>query len=110
MITLIFVAAGAVLNPAAMAPGKQRILCLHGKGELGAPFLETFSALRQAAGPTVEWDAIDAPHVIGGGRAWWMLPAGERSFTAESYEGDEASLAVIDAAWREGDYDVRCCF
>jgi predicted esterase len=83
----------------------QRILCLHGKGELGSSFLATFSALREATSSTAEWQAIDAPHPISGGRAWWLLAPGERSFTAISYIGDDVSLAAIDEAWREGSFD-----
>lgn len=39
------------------------------------------------------------------GRAWWLLPPGERSYSAKAYEGLDVSLAAIDEAWRSGAYD-----
>ena len=43
----------------------KKILCLHGKGELGAEFFTRIGSLRKAAGPGFEWEALDAPHAIG---------------------------------------------
>ena len=99
---LVLSASSASMAGAAV---KRRILCLHGKGEFGASFLTTFAELRQACGPAFEWEAMDAPHEVSGGRAWWLLPPGERSFTAEAYEGDELSLEAIDAKWHQGSFD-----
>jgi len=95
----------SLVSLTAMVGTPQRILCLHGKGELGSAFLDTFSALREATSSAAEWQAIDAPHAISGGRAWWLLAPGERSFTAESYIGDDVSIAAIDTAWKDGSFD-----
>ena len=86
-----------------------KILCLHGKGGCSESFRPTLEPLMDALGPAVEWDFLDAPHMLGedpsSGRAWWLLPPGARSFTAPTYEGDDVSLEAISAAWREHQYD-----
>ena len=85
-----------------------KILCLHGKGGCSSSFRPSLAPLVDALGPSVVFDIVDAPHELGPStsRAWWLLPPGERRFTAPTYEGDEVAIEAISAAWRErGPYD-----
>lgn len=63
--------------------------------------------LQELLGENWKLDCPDAPHEIGGGdRAWWINPPGERSYTAPSYEGDDESIALVEAAWASTEYDA----
>lgn len=43
-------------------------------------------------------------HAFTGEGTWWTYPAGERSFTASSYEGAEESIDAVEKAIVEGDF------
>jgi len=79
----------------------RRVLCLHGSGGTAASFLERLAPLRSALGDEWELGALDAP---GGSGRWWTYPAGERSFTAASYEGAEASISAVERELSTGGY------
>jgi predicted esterase len=93
-----------------------RILALHGKGGTGASFERSLEPLVAALNDTCtaicfDWDFPTAPYSLGpdesAGRAWWELPAGERSFTASKYIGYDKSAERIEDKLRLGDgYDV----
>lgn len=85
-----------------------KILCLHGKGGCADSFRPALAPLTEALGAAVELDYLDAPHSLGAptSRAWWLLPPGERSFTAPAYEGDDDAFRAVADAWAErGPYD-----
>ena len=95
-------------QPMVQATTALKILCLHGKNGCSSSFRPALAPLADALGPSVVFDFMDAPHELGSAtdRAWWLLPPGERSFTAPAYEGDEDAIEAISAAWRErGPYD-----
>ena len=99
-------------------PARFRILALHGKGGTGASFERSLEPLVAALNDglsshdiIVDWDFPTAPYSLGtdesAGRAWWELPAGERSFTASEYIGYEESASLIEEKLCSGDgYDV----
>ena len=99
-------------------PSRFRILALHGKGGTGASFERSLEPLVAALNDglsshdiIVDWDFPTAPYSLGtdesAGRAWWELPAGERSFTASEYIGYEKSASLIEEKLCSGDgYDV----
>ena len=98
---------------AAAAPRKA--LLLHGSsGSAGAfvsrgaaPFIYACKGRYRDGGPDAwEFEALDAD-IVGGARsagcgAWWTYPAGQRSFTADSYEGDLESICAVEAALEAG--------
>lgn len=86
---------------ASPAMSSRRVLCLHGSGGSARTFVESLHPLRDAASQSAwEFDAIDAPL---NGR-WWTYPAGQRSFTADSYEGAENSIAAVEDELKTGRY------
>ena len=99
-------------------PCRLRILALHGKGGTGPSFERSLEPLVAALNDElssheifVDCDFPTAPYSLGtdesAGRAWWELPAGERSFTASEYIGYEESASFIEGKLRSGDgYDV----
>ena len=62
-------------------------------------FLARLAHLQE--GTALSFHAIDAPS---GRRTWWTYSAGERSFTASSYEGAEQSIAAVEAELESGGY------
>lgn len=75
------------------------LLCLHGSGGSALEFsvLSAWAAKNQ-------WklDAIDAPSGTG---KWWTYPPGQRSFTASSYSGADASIEAVETALIAGKHD-----
>lgn len=95
LITKLLVLA-AIMRPAA----GRRVLCLHGSGGSASTFLSGGLAPLRSASPEWEFVAIDA---LSNGR-WWTYPAGQRSFTADSYDGAEASIAAVESELATGNY------
>ena len=98
-------------------PARLRILALHGKGGTGASFERSLEPLVAALNDGlashdvfVDWDFPTAPYSLGtdesAGRAWWELPAGERSFTASEYIGYEKSASLIEEKLLGDGYDL----
>lgn len=84
----------------------RRILCLQGKGGTGADFYAQIEPLREAVGPSWQWEVVDAPIELSSQDfAWWITPPGERSYTAARYERIGTSLALVERAWASGSYD-----
>ena len=90
------------------------VLCLHGRGGSASTFLARgLEPLRSATAASygvpgrerraVGWnyDAIDALDASGG---WWTYPKGQRSYSADSYTGAEASIAAVEAELATGKY------
>ena len=90
------------------------VLCLHGRGGSASAFLARgLEPLRSATAASygvpgrerraVGWnyDAIDALDASGG---WWTYPKGQRSYSADSYTGAEASIAAVEAELATGKY------
>lgn len=100
----------AAAATAALAP--RRVLCLQGKGGNGASMLSRLHMLRSTLGDGWLFECLDAPHEISssGDCAWWINPPGERSYTASSYEGDDVSIAQVEAAWSAKEYDALLGF
>ena len=79
-----------------------RVLALHGSEGTGDGFNKYLDTLRTALATndvTLEVTALDAPFPKGNGFAWWTMPPGVRSFTAEAYEGFETSASRVCQAW-----------
>lgn len=91
MVPLLVVARCA----SALAP-RRRILVLHGKGGSAATQRVRFREIEVAL-PEYDFCYAEAPHAADGGRAWWTLPPGVRSFQAEAYGGVASSLACVNA-------------
>ena len=73
-----------------------RVLALHGSGETGDRFLHRLDVLKMAAADEnvhLDITTIDAPFPKADGFAWWEMPPGVRSFTAERYAGLEESIS-----------------
>ncbi len=82
------------------AARKKKMIALHGKGGDATSFSRYLRPLVDATGHEWAWSFLDGPHDLeGGGRAWWKLPPGVRTFEAASLEGIEDSLALLDSAW-----------
>lgn len=94
--SLIF---GSMTMAAALTKG-YKIVVLHGKGNTGATYQERLAPLINAAQfQQCEFVFPTAPYQMGkevDQYEWWRLPRGERSFTATSYEGAEASIDMIE--------------
>mmetsp|Transcript_21966 Transcript_21966/g.54736 ORF Transcript_21966/g.54736 Transcript_21966/m.54736 type:complete len:160 (-) Transcript_21966:439-918(-) len=101
-------AVGLVLMAAAAsAIHPRRLLCLQGKGGDGQQMLARLSALQALLGDGWQLDCPDAPHQIGAsGRAWWINPPGERSYTAPAFEGDADSIALVESMWAAKSYSA----
>ena len=91
-----------------LAVETRRILCLHGSGSSGAEFHAAMGTLRQAL-PSWTFEFADAPHSLRGnlGKTWWLLPPGERSFTAHAYDAAsvDATMQLLADVWRERPFD-----
>lgn len=89
-----------------------KILCLHGKGgcsELFSRKLLPLSKRLELLESPVVFSFLDAPYVLHGNetsRAWWLLPEGIRSFDAESYDGSEESIRIIENCVQEECVDI----
>ena len=85
-----------------------RILCLNGKGGNGEQFInKSLQPLRSMIDKrckdnniSFHWEAITAPYQISsptneeeddGGYAWWTMPPGVRSYSANEYIGFDTS-------------------
>jgi len=72
--------------------------------------------MRSRIQPMIDWlgakahfQFMDAPHLIAEQpetAQWWILPSGERSFTASRYEGAEESIAAVEKALEENKINV----
>jgi len=78
---------------------KLRILALHPKCSWAERFVQTLGQLKLPA-HHFEFIEADAPFLLQedgrGGRQWWKLPPNERSYTTESYEGDEEAIKICE--------------
>lgn len=74
------------------------LLLLHGSGGSAAEFTRRFGA---SLSPPWHLEAIDAPAGTG---KWWTYPAGQRSFTATSYDGAEESIAAVESELARGNH------
>ena len=79
----------------------RRILCLHGRGGNAKAFIAHGMAPLLARASAWEFEAIDA---CGPNGAWWTYPAGQRSYSAESYSGADDSIAAVEATLATGKY------
>ena len=77
----------------------KKMVALHGKGGDAASFARYLAPLVEATSDSWEWEFLDGPHDADGGRAWWNLPPGVRTFEASELDGIDASTALLDAAW-----------
>ena len=77
----------------------KKMVALHGKGGDAASFARYLAPLVEATSDSWEWEFLDGPHDADGGRAWWNLPPGVRTFEASELDGIDASMALLDAAW-----------
>ena len=79
------------------------MIALHGKGGDGPSFERYMQPLVEATSHEWDWIFLTGPHDDGSsggqGRAWWKLPPGVRTFEAESLEGVEDSLAMVEEEW-----------
>uniref|UniRef100_A0A7S1QIV8 Serine hydrolase domain-containing protein n=1 Tax=Alexandrium catenella TaxID=2925 RepID=A0A7S1QIV8_ALECA len=97
----VLAAACLAMETAAVAP-RPRLLCFPGKAETGAGFAQRVERL----GSVADLVCVDAPHPLGEGFAWWLLPPGERSFTTPVFEGWDETVAYVRKAWVEkGPFD-----
>jgi predicted esterase len=84
-----------------------KIVVLHGKGNTGETYRNRLAPLINAPQfQQCEFVFPTAPYQMGDKvdqYEWWRLPPGERSFTATSYEGAEASIDMIE---KLGDVDA----
>jgi predicted esterase len=64
------------------------------------------TALTESNSIDLELTAIQAPAPKGDGYAWWSMPDGVRSFTAERYDGFEESASAVLKAMQECDFDL----
>ena len=84
--------------------GVVRILCLHGKGSSSELMRSRMQPMIDWLGAKAEIQFMHAPHRITENpelAQWWILPAGERSFTASRYEGAEESISAVEKAIEE---------
>ena len=77
----------------------KKMVALHGKGGDAASFARYLAPLVEVTSDSWEWEFLDGPHDADGGRAWWNLPPGVRTFEASELDGIDASTALLDAAW-----------
>jgi len=82
-----------------------KVLCLHGRGDSASHFIGQIAHIREAV--SGEFHAIQAP--LPGG-AWWTYPKGERSYSASSFSGAEASVSMVEQALVEGKFDCLLGF
>jgi hypothetical protein len=79
---------------------KRKMIALHGKGGTAASLEKYMAPLVAATSETWDWTFVDGPHELhSGGRAWWTLPPNTRTFEAESLDGADDSLAMLDHLW-----------
>jgi predicted esterase len=88
-----------------------RVLALHGSEETAEEFpsrLEPLKELLQQEpyGVKLEITAVQAPFAKGDGFAWWTMPAGIRSYTADKYEGFETSASKVLDVWNSQQFDL----
>jgi predicted esterase len=92
-----------------------RVLALHGSGGTGESIertLQRWNELLQQdksrlgeSNVTLQISTVDGHEPKEEGFAWWYLPSGERSSTAESYSGFEISRATVLDALSSADRD-----
>ena len=86
-----------------------KVLALHGSEGNGEEFIKRLGTLQKdAAAKSMELDitSIDGPFPKGNGFAWWNMPPGKRSYTAEEYEGFEASTSKVLSVWESNSFDI----
>jgi len=93
------------------SPRVVKVLALHGSEGTGPEFVERMNplveALRSQQNVELQLTAITAPFGKGQGFAWWTMPQGVRSFTAQEFEGFETSASlVIETVEKEGPFDL----
>ena len=76
---------------------RRRMLALHGKGGNAASFERALRPLVDATRDAWEWTFIDGtvPEPNPGGRGWWTLRPGERTYSATELPGVEESKALV---------------
>jgi len=83
----------------ALTPPTVRILALHGKGGSADTFRSAISPLLESLDNLKEWDfEVDFESAPYEGGQWWYLKDGQRSFTADTYDGFEKSCALVEHA------------
>mmetsp|Transcript_28235 Transcript_28235/g.90331 ORF Transcript_28235/g.90331 Transcript_28235/m.90331 type:complete len:258 (-) Transcript_28235:28-801(-) len=101
---------GTLLLAAMASPAAPlKVLSLHGKGgNTGSFFMTMAPVLERLQGEGVEFHLQQAPHPMTdlGAYQWWLLRAGERSFTATEYGGFDKTMQDIRACSDEvGPFD-----
>lgn len=84
---------------------KKRMLCLHGKGGNAASFARGLAPLVDATSNSWDWHFADGtqPEPNPGGRGWWTLQPGQRTYNAASLPGLDISMKrVIEAGPWDG--------
>ena len=78
-------------------PNARRMLALHGKGGNAASFERALRPLVDATRDTWEWIFLDGTvsELNPGGRGWWTLRPGERSYSATELPGVEESKELV---------------
>lgn len=73
------------------------MLALHGKGGNAASFERALRPLVDATRDAWEWTFLDGtvPEPNPGGRGWWTLRPGERTYSATELPGVEESKALV---------------
>ena len=83
-----------------------RVLALHGSEGTAEEFPTRLQPLVDAFNENhdIQMDitCIEGPFSKGQGYAWWTMPPGVRSFTANEYEGFELSSNQVIDAWKAG--------
>lgn len=82
---------------------KKRMLCLHGKGGNAASFARGLAPLVDATSNSWDWHFADGtqPEPNPGGRGWWTLQPGQRTYNAASLPGLDVSMKLVmeDGPW-----------
>lgn len=84
-------------------------LALHGSGGTASSFTSTLGYWQITAaekGLNLQITAINAPVPKESGFAWWSMPDGVRSFTADEYPGFAMSKARVERAMASDMFDV----
>lgn len=94
---VVVVASASVNADGTGAPTKRRMLALHGKGGNARAFARQLAPLCDATSEHWEWHFADGGTIEPnpGGRGWWALRPGERTFNASELPGVEDSIAMV---------------
>lgn len=85
------------LDASASATRKKRMLALHGKGGNAASFARHLAPLVERTSTAWEWHFAEGAFVEPnpGGRGWWALRPGERTYSAAELPGASDSVRLV---------------